>query len=166
MDYIITGIEWDIYFEKNRIFCFCDHIGRHLGFLSSPSVMPIYAGSFRNYKHYRTFWYITHLVLWGGGGGSGFPNFLSWLSPYQSVLAPMYIYQQRWRKGKFTNNVDTSASFTNITTTDSLKCNYFVSGAYVNSKAVDILGMTPSISNQAVVVLKQFWMKNRNVAYI
>ena len=61
-----------IYFEKNRIFCFCDHIGRHLGFLSLPSVMPIYAGSFRNYKYYRTFWYITHLVLRGGPGSQIF----------------------------------------------------------------------------------------------
>ena len=33
--------------------------------------MPIYAGSFRHYKHYRTFWYITHLVLRGRGGGGG-----------------------------------------------------------------------------------------------
>ena len=61
-----------MYFEKNRIVCFRDHIGRHLGFLRSPSVMPIYAGSFRNYKHYRTFWYITHLVLRGGPGSQIF----------------------------------------------------------------------------------------------
>ena len=37
--------------------------------------MPIYAGSFRNYKHYRTFWYMTHLVQRREGGGSEFPNF-------------------------------------------------------------------------------------------
>ena len=38
------------------------HLGGHLGFLGSPSFMPIYAGSFINYKLSRTFWYITLLV--------------------------------------------------------------------------------------------------------
>ena len=33
--------------------------------------MSIYVGSFRNYKHYRTFLYITHLVLQGVGGWQG-----------------------------------------------------------------------------------------------
>ena len=83
MDYIITGIEWDLYILKY----FCDHIGRHLGFLSSPSVMPIYSGSFRNYKHYQTFCYITQLVL---RGRSGFPNFWSWLSPYHCPISVIY----------------------------------------------------------------------------
>ena len=50
----------------------CDHIGRHLGFLSSPSVMPIYAGSFKNYKQLPNI--LTHLVL--RGGGVRIPKFL------------------------------------------------------------------------------------------
>ena len=51
LDYIIIGIEWDLIYILKKIwkkkFCLCDHIGRHLGILSEPSVMPIYAGSFR-----------------------------------------------------------------------------------------------------------------------
>ena len=61
--------------ELTRVACiwknknlFGDRLGCHLGFLSSPSVMPIYAGSFRNYRPYRTFWYMTRLVLRGGPG--------------------------------------------------------------------------------------------------
>ena len=55
-----------IYLEKNKIFFWATIFGRHLGFLSSPSVMPIYAGSFRNYRLCRAFWYMTRLVLRGG----------------------------------------------------------------------------------------------------
>ena len=47
--------------------------------------MPIYAGSFRNYRECGTFWYMTHLVVrggGGGGGGSGFTIFQSWKSPF------------------------------------------------------------------------------------
>ena len=57
--------------------------------------MPIYAGSFRNYKHYRTFWYITHLVLWGGGGGPGSQIFCPDCHPTKVC----------WRQCIFTNNV-------------------------------------------------------------
>ena len=31
--------------------------------------MPIYAGSFRNYREWGTFRYMTHLVVRGGGVG-------------------------------------------------------------------------------------------------
>ena len=51
-------------FGKKNLFG--DHFGRHLGFLSSPSVIPIYAGSFRNYRPCQTFWCMT---LLGGVGG-------------------------------------------------------------------------------------------------
>ena len=52
LDYAISG----------RVSKIGGHFGRHLGFLSSPPFMPIYAGGFINYKHFRTFWYITVLV--------------------------------------------------------------------------------------------------------
>ena len=47
--FIAIGNDWDLYFGVNRIFYFCDHLGRHLGFLSLPSITPIYAGSYRYY---------------------------------------------------------------------------------------------------------------------
>ena len=34
--------------------------------------MPIYAGSFRNYRECGTFWYMTHLVVRGGPGSQFF----------------------------------------------------------------------------------------------
>ena len=56
---------------KRRLLVFGGHVGGHIGFLGSPSFMPIYAGSFRNYSEWGTFWYMTHLVVWGAGGGGG-----------------------------------------------------------------------------------------------
>ena len=61
---------------KSRLLVLGGHVGRHIGFLGSPSFLPIYAGSFRNYRERGTFWYMTHLVVQGGGGGgSGFTIF-------------------------------------------------------------------------------------------
>ena len=54
--------------------------------------MPIYAGSFRNYKHYRTFWYITHLFLRGGPGSQIFcPDCHSTIMGMQNLIK---IYQK------------------------------------------------------------------------
>ena len=39
--------------------------------------MPIYAGSFRNYRECGTFWYMTHLVVRGEGGGGPGSQFFS-----------------------------------------------------------------------------------------
>ena len=61
--------------EKKNLFA--DHLGRHLEFLSSPSVMPIYAGSFREITSYAKQFlvydtsYSTGGMVAGGGGGAG-----------------------------------------------------------------------------------------------
>ena len=57
---------------KSRLLVFGGHVGGHIGFLGSPSFMPIYAGSFRNYRECGTFWYMTHLVVRGGPGSQFF----------------------------------------------------------------------------------------------
>ena len=51
--------------QINVIFMFGDHLGRHIGFLGSPSYMPIYAGRFRSYWSWRTFYYMACLVIPG-----------------------------------------------------------------------------------------------------
>ena len=65
-----TYIFWE---KKNRIFCFCDHIGRHLGFLSSPSVMPNLCRQFQNLQTLPNI--LVHNTSCSTGEGGG-PKFL------------------------------------------------------------------------------------------
>ena len=48
--YTTTAILWNKKLQKYVIFVFGGHLGRHIGFLGSPSFMSIYVGSSRNYR--------------------------------------------------------------------------------------------------------------------
>ena len=86
LDNIITCIEWDLYIlkKKNVIFCFCDHIGRHLGFLARHQLCQLSRQLQKIQTLPNILVYNTSCSMRGVGGGEdpGSQNW-SWLSPYQ-----------------------------------------------------------------------------------